>query len=136
MIISASGTGVSKLYDTEYATILNGQLAVGNGNVPMFAFGAVNSEVAVYASYNDLAGKKITVKCGVQEIKGTTYYVVENMKNYDMVSTITLSLDEAGAEKLLEYNLLAYAASAAGQSVTVDDALYSFAVASYNYKKN
>ena len=58
------------------------------------------------------------------------------MKNYDMVSTITLSLDEAGAEKLLEYNLAAYAASAAGQSVKVDDALYSFAVASYNYKKN
>ena len=134
MIVTGGGNEVSNLYDTEYATILNGQLIVGDGNVPMFAFGAVNSEVAVYATYTDISGKQITVKCAVQTISDKAYYVVEEMKAYDFTATVTVSLDEAGEEKLLEYNLAAYMASEGGKTVSVDDALYSFAVAAYNFK--
>ena len=114
-------------------------LQVTIGNTPMFAFMVKGEEVPLYATYKDITGKKVTVECTVADgvdDKGTAhrYYVIADMKVYDMKNTITLSLDEAGTDVVLKYNLAAYAASAQGQSVAVDDALCSFAIAAYNYK--
>lgn len=136
MIVTTFDSAVSILHDDEKKTITNAQLIVGTGNVPVFAFGAVDIKTSVYAIYTDISGNKIAVECGIELVLQEYYYVIENMKNYDMISTVTLSLDENGAEKLLEYNLAAYINSAAGKAMGIDDALYSFAVASFNYKTN
>ena len=88
----------------------------------------------VYAIYTDITGAKQTVACTVIEYESVNYYVITNMKVYDMTAVITLALDAKGTEKLLDYNLAAYSKSAGGQRVTVDEALCSFALASQAFK--
>ena len=134
MITTEFGNKISKTYGDYDRFILSAQLIVAEANVPMFAFGAVDPTANIFASYTDITGKKITVQCDTQTIANKTYYVVKEMKAYDMIATITLSLDEAGEGKLLEYNLASYVGSASGATTTVDDALASFAIAAYNYK--
>ena len=107
-----------------------GTVIIGEGNVPAFAF-TVAGEGTVTASYTKLGGEVATVALDTYVDGETTYYVISEMAVYDMLSTVTVSVN---GEEALVYSINDYINNTEAENNAVATALYGYAMAVIDYK--